>query len=434
MDTRFGRRALLGWGLALPWALTRRAAAEGGDPAYPDLVLGPYLCDPRPEAIGFFVQATPGRSLTVRVEDEGGTLRGTAGFALDAYGIARADVHRLRPETPYRYAILDGDRRLAEARFSTPPRSPNRRIRLAFGADIHRASKPYVLFDRVREARPAALFCIGDQVYADAFAPPIPATEAAYRALYPDNWDDRSLAACWAEIPTLLAWDDHEIWNDFDHTVEPERFAPAAAAADAYQHLRNPFGLRPGVRWYQGRLGPCAYFVLDLRTHRDPNQRPENGKKTILGARQRRALVRFLREVRAPLKVVVSPSSFHDATTTGADAFAVGFRAERDHLFDVLKSPSVGRVILVSGDMHWPAVVAHTLAPGRVIHEFQCTPIAAFSRPPPSPTPASMPFVGTGAPGFGRLDVDARGHETEVDFAWIEADGVPRFRMRVPFD
>lgn len=429
---RLGRRRLLELGLLWPW-LSRASRALADDPS-PSL-LGPYLCDPRPDAMGIFVQASANLPLEV-VAGAAGRGRGrevVQRFRLDEYGIGRADLRGLRPDTEYRYILRSGGTILRTASFRTLPRDDAREIRLAFGADIHHGSKPYTVFERVREHRPAALFLIGDQVYADAVTPEIPATEEAYRALYPENWNDAALASCWAEIPTLLSWDDHEIWNDYDHTFAPERFAPAAAAYDAYQGVRNPCSARGERRWYEGRMGPCAYFVPDVRTHRRAADSPDPHGCTVLGSAQRLALVRFLREERAPLKLLMSPSCLHDFTDTGRDAWGTGFRHERDFLLSLLGEQSTGNVVVISGDLHWPAVIRHAFPNGREVYELQCTPIAAFARTPTSSTDPSILWHGDGSSVFGQLDVavDARG--VRARFAFVDAADRELYALELPF-
>lgn len=428
---RLGRRQLLKLGMFAPLAPFRVAADEG--PSSP-LVLGPYLCDPRSDAMGVFVQARPGSRLdvtaTALARPRARML--VAPVEIDAYGIGRADLRGLRPSTEYRYTVRSEGVPVITSRFRTLPSPTDGSVRLAFGADIHHRSRPYSIFDRVRERRPDALFLIGDQVYADVDVPETPPTEEGYRALYPANWDDAALATCWAEVPTLLSWDDHEIWNDFDHTFMPERFTAAAAAYDAYQGIRNPCGVRGDVRWYSGRIGPCAYFVPDVRTHRRVEASSDPHGKTVLGSAQRLALLHFLREVDAPLKLLVSPACLHDFTDTGMDAWGTGFRHERDFLLDILGEERVGNVVIISGDLHWPAVVRHSLRSGREIYELQCTPIAAFPRPPTACTDPSILWHGNGSCVFGQLDVQTTRGRIEARFAFVDAAGSEPFSLEIP--
>lgn len=428
---KLGRRQLLKLGLLAPMAPMRAMAQDA--PASP-LVLGPYLCDPRSDAMGVFVQATPGSELELAATALGRphAREHTQPFTLDSYGIGRADLIGLRPRTEYRYTIRSHGEAVAGARFRTLPRRVDRPVRLAFGADIHHWSKPYTVFEQVRAHRPDALFLLGDQVYADVGVPALPATEEAYRSLYPSNWDDPSLASCWAEVPTLLSWDDHEIWNDFDHTVGSERFAPAAAAYDAYQGLRNPCGVRGDVRWYTGRIGPCAYFVPDVRTHRRVGDSMDPHGRTVIGSAQRLALLRFLRETEAELKLLITPACLHDFTDTGRDAWGAGYRHERDFLLSVLAEERVGNVVVISGDLHWPAVIRHSFAPGREVYELQCTPIAAFARPPTTSTDPAILWHGDGSCVFGLLDVKTVRGRLEARFVFIDAMGRELYALDLP--
>lgn len=421
------RRDFLSLALVSPWAVSGLSACAEASPAAPRyLHLGPYLCDPRPTALGFYVVAKTTEPLYVEVRDAIATLVSVNPIPLDAAGIGRVDVDGLASGVTYTYLLRTERERLVEGRFRTPPASRTARVRLAIAADIHPGSKPYRAFDRIVEDEPDLLLCIGDQIYADIGAATPAQTPADYRDAYLATWDDAALARCWRDVPSALIWDDHEIWNDFDGT-DATRFAIARDAYDAFQARRDPPLGATDARWFTLSLGPVDAFVLDTRSHRSPALTPDGPGKTMLGAAQLAALESFLLASDAPVKLVVSPTPFHRFADTGLDCWYGGYRTERDAFFAFLANEAVGNVLLLSGDQHWPAVIRHDLGGGRSVHELQCTPVAAFARTPTSAVDPSLLYVGDGSPGFGRLDVDATGSAPTVRFAWVDADGVERY-------
>jgi alkaline phosphatase D len=385
--------------------------------------------------MGFFLEGTGAAEYSVVVTPvhEGSALAPVA-FALDSYRIGRADVAGLSPETPYVYDLFSAGELVGGGAFVTPPATRASIVRIALGSDIHWEWKPYLAFDRIRELAPHALFMMGDQIYSDYRAPAgtVPPEEAAYRDLYAIYWDDPSLARCWANVPTLLMWDDHDILNDYDG-AEPARFAAAEAAFRAYQGVRNPPPYRERAHYYATSIGPIDVFVLDTRSYRDPNDDPDGPEKTMLGTQQRADLEAFLLASDAPVKLVISPTPFHAHVTTNTDAWAYGFASERDALFAFLRDEGITGVVLASGDQHFPAVVRHDLGSGYAVIEVQCTPTAAHPRSVPNASDdPSVLYLGPGDAGFGLLDVDATVSPPAARFAWVGADGNEAFTLAIP--
>lgn len=421
------RRDFLSLALLSPLASAAfTGCAEEPTPASRHLHLGPYLCDPRPDAMGFFVASKTLEPLFVDVADATSTIVVSLALSLDAQGLGRADASGLPPDSGFTYVLRTANEELVRGRFRTPPSDRASFVRLAVTADIHPDQKPYRAFDAIHAYDPHLLLCIGDQIYADLGSATPASTLEEYRAAYRETWRDASLARCWRDVPTALIWDDHEIWNDYDG-LDPDRFAIARQAYDEYQASRDPvLGSLEG-RWFRVSLGPVDAFVLDTRSHRSPSYAYDDSNKTMLGPAQLAALQDFLLTSDAPVKLVVSPTPFHAFADTGADSWHGGYRTERDALFAFLAAESVGNVILLSGDQHWPAVVRHDLGGGKSVHELQCTPVAAFARAPSTSGDPSLLYVGDGSPGFGRLDVDARTATPTVRFAWVDASGRERY-------
>ena len=146
-----------------------------------------------------------------------------------------------------------------------------------------------------------------------------PADLAGYRARHAQYKTDRDLQAAHASHPFVVAWDDHEVENDYAgrHPVEggdPAAFLRRRAAAyRAYwEHLplrRPPRGATMPL-YRRLRFGDLAELnLLDTRQYRDDQPCDEGGRgggrvvtcpervdprRTILGDHQRRWLLRGL--------------------------------------------------------------------------------------------------------------------------------------------
>jgi hypothetical protein len=386
------------------------------------ITLGPWPARPSDSSMAIWCEAEA-QPPPAQLFDEAGPLA-SAMFEpiLDGIWLARFD--SLAPDTEYRFEVD-----LAEGSFRTLP-LPSGVLRLAIGADIHPSSKPYTVFDLVRERAPHLFLGLGDHIYADLDPGPIEPTPEAYDAMYRATWDDPSLRACWANVASLLVWDDHETWNDFDASAEPIRAAAASASYERMQRSRSP----SEREWTILDAGPASLFVLDTRSFRSANRDPDGPAKTMLGVEQRDALFAWLAERRGSIRIVASPTPLHRYADTGVDAWAHGFAYERDLVLAEIAANDPSTVVVVSGDQHWPGVFELPLPGGGTVLELMCTPIAAFSRVAPEPVAleADALYVGRDHRGFGWLEIDGSTTPARVSFAWIDDAGMERFSVALP--
>ena len=148
----------------------------------------------------------------------------------------------------------------------------------------------------------------GDQVYADAvFDLPVlndwshlsraqkvrmawtttrqQAVEKFYKKLYLTRWSQPELAAMFASIPTLMMWDDHDIfdgWGSYDPDLQSCRvyqgiFAAARDAFRMFQQQCAPNERVPGAVGsndfsYCYEVNDIALWVPDLRSNRSQDQ------------------------------------------------------------------------------------------------------------------------------------------------------------------
>jgi alkaline phosphatase D len=126
-----------------------------------------------------------------------------------------------------------------------------------------------------------------------------------YRDLYRGYWGHKEVRAFFARFPQYMIWDDHEImdgwgsytkdelarelntWWEWDNADANRELAfnmreAAEIVYNEYQHSHNPE--TPKSQYDYGYIaGNCAFYIMDLRGHRDYNRKTAN---KILGKAQ----------------------------------------------------------------------------------------------------------------------------------------------------
>jgi PhoD related phosphatase len=231
-------------------------------------------------------------------------------------------VQQTHSEQAVEYAINAGPAH----RYVVPER--NKPLRICYGScfgvhtqeDLNKVKNKdtmWKVLQRAHAAKPYHLFFMGgDQVYADQVWETVlplqdwlrkslkkriqaPFTgdmrqqvEAFYFALYCREWSQKRPAALLSQIPTLMMWDDHDIFDGWG-SYAPEQ-QECAVFAGVYSQAREHFRLfqlqaredddlgqavllgEYGYT-YAYRIGDLAIVALDLRSERTQNQvmRPE---------------------------------------------------------------------------------------------------------------------------------------------------------------
>ena len=332
-------------------AVAPRNAIRGG--AY--LELGPVLGDVTSTGAKVWLKSSGDGLLSVVVGREP-DLSDREGFKapkIEAASFFSATVRlkELEPATKYFYAVLmNGE--LVTPRpypsFATAPREGTAgRTRFAFVSCVG-----YQGFDSAAAWADLAtrtnfdtLLLLGDNHYADT-------TDAT--KLFNAMGVQRRLPGCediGRRVPLYAIWDNH------DYSPQPvDKRAPAKAAAlRAFQMLwPNPaFGEadNPGV-YFKFTRGDVDFFMLDGRYHRDPDNAPEDGKKTHLGEKQLAWLKRELLASKAKVKVLATGGEWQ---TQSQSASWASFARERGELFQFLGDNKITGVLLLSGDRHFTA-------------------------------------------------------------------------------
>ncbi len=222
-------------------------------------------------------------------------------------------------------------------------------------------------------------------------------TLADYRARYAQYRRDPDLAAAHAAHPFVVAFDDHEVENNWagpyseKPATDPTAFAARRAAAFQawYEHMPLRPAQRPSgtalVAHRRLRLGGHGWLhVLDTRSQRDdqpcgdrlqhPCEARDRPDAQMLGAEQEAWLLHGAREPGWHIlaqQVFFAPRVFADGRVS-MDAWD-GYTAARARLLDGLHAVGVRNPVVLTGDTHraWAAEV-----PGGGA-EFPCTSISS---------------------------------------------------------
>ena len=137
----------------------------------------------------------------------------------------------------------------------------------------------------VQRERPAFKFLMGDQLYADVWAPKPINLRKGLADKYERYWGDAAYQELLAACPNLVACDDHEFWNDFP---EPQiqvpyswdRFGPDNAQALQGPLRRLPGGAEPpGQALEPARRRARLFFIADTRSERTKDSAPQRAAR-----------------------------------------------------------------------------------------------------------------------------------------------------------
>lgn len=401
------RRAWLGAALALPALSCARGQAAvfglgvaSGDPAQDSVVLWTRL-DPAPDA------PVP---LRWEVAEDAGfariIARGDAVARPDAAHAVHVVAGGLRPGRHYWYRFNALGAASPIGRTKTLPDRADA-MRFINASCQHYEHGFFTAWAHV--ARDAALdfvFFNGDYIYEYAgravgarvvrsHEGPECVTLAQYRARYAQYRRDADLQAAHAAHPFIMAFDDHEVENNWagPHSekpgTDPAAFAVRKAAAFQAWHEHMPVRMAPRgaefTAYRRFRLGDLGHFhVLDTRSFRDDQpcgdrlqhacEAVARADAQMLGAAQESWL---LAGARAPgfhilaQQVFMAPRIFADGRMS-MDAWD-GYPAARERLLGGLRAQGVANPIVLTGDVHraWAAEI-----PGGGA-EFICTSITS---------------------------------------------------------
>lgn len=286
----------------------------------------------------------------------------------------------LSPDTAYSVVAAAAPEldEIQDARFRTAPDASSPRYRkLRFGAgscrwfgwnrdttDLKESDKIFAQITQIHAHDPLDFFLMtGDQIYADVMFHRSARSVKDFFTAYRRGFGTPNMQRLFRRIPTYMILDDHEIRNDWSRDElrgKEQLFRNAMIAYRCYQDSHNPdHGRRGDVLdtdwWYSFQHGAFPFFVTDARTQR---RKKPAGQRTMLGARQLRALKTWLKANKdAPRLFVVCsiplfPDTRDDAPFDDPMDKWAGFNAERFEILDLIRKEQIEGVIFVGGDVH----------------------------------------------------------------------------------
>jgi alkaline phosphatase D len=205
-------------------------------------------------------------------------------------------------------------------------------------------------------------------------------TLADYRGNYKYNLLDEHLRAFNAEVPTIAQWDNHEVMEDW-WPGEPLRSTDyrarnalllAARGRRAFHEFiaTRQFPAEPGRIYRRIAYGPLLeVFVLDTRSYRSPNGRPDEAPAQLLGRPQLSWLKRELKNSRATWKVIATsaPLGLVGNDGTRMQDSLTGRELEVGELLAFVKRAGIGNVVWITAELHYTA--AHYYDPGKALFQ-----------------------------------------------------------------
>jgi len=261
-----------------------------------------------------------------------------------------------------------------------PQSLPDAGIRLLIGScfwinDARDGFYSAAVKELVQRERPVFKVLIGDQLYADMWAPLPHTLPQGLAQKYERYWGASASRDALAACPTLVSCDDHEFCNDFPRPqtqvkVSWDRYQPAAGAAlfDAYQSSLNP----DGNRWTTASIPPVSFFVADTRSHRTRDDDPH-------------------------ARLVLLPPAFRsgcERTSTPGDRTLLDFE-ESDRFGAIFECAlSSHDILILTGDIHTGRLSGAAIVRlGGQVHELVASPASLVTPdlPPLGHKPAEPP-------------------------------------------
>jgi alkaline phosphatase D len=212
----------------------------------------------------------------------------------------------LSSSTTYSYRIYLNDTEQMPSvlqKFTTFPaeRSPGI-IRVGFGHSV-RGSGEQTTWRSIAEKEPDLFILMGDNVYSNTTEP------ARHRKMYLEHRADPHFRAFAATTPIYAIWDDHDYGKNNSDRTQQGKERSLKTFNEIWANPPSHAGKAKGI-WTRFTVGDSAFFLLDVRYHRSPNNEADGPGKTMLGPEQRAWLLEQLAASKEMFKFIVSGSSW----------------------------------------------------------------------------------------------------------------------------
>lgn len=224
-----------------------------------------------------------------------------------------------------------------------------------------RGDKPFrAIIDQLATQPVHGLMMVGDQIYADDLNLVLPDNTALkYLKRYRAAFSQPNIREAMAQIPSYMVLDDHEIEDNWPAKATDKNritlYPNAMAAYQIYQCSHSPLyettteGRITGTLekyWYCFSDGCADWFVMDVRTERQP------GARKMIEDEQMEALLSWLGDGSGKVKLVVSSVMFFpDMKSDGGDTWK-SFAEQRLVILERIRTLKLKKVAFISGDVH----------------------------------------------------------------------------------
>ncbi len=374
-----------------------------------------------------------------------------------AYSV-HAEVSGLASDHHYFYRFLAGSASSTTGKTRTfpAPEARPKSLRLAYASCQQWGNGFYGAYRHMLDENLDMVMYLGDYMYEYPSSRPKdirPTTGGwantleTYRQRYALHKSDPDLQAMHAAAPWLIAWDDHEVQNDYAGTQKGNSGRPIddfmarrrAAYQAFYEHMpvrRTNFEALISEHsdnakiFGSSRFGQLAtLYLLDTRQYRDPQACNPNNKtgssqldpsscaiwndpqRTLLGSQQENWLKREFESSSAQWNVIGQQTLLgqRNLDTQGGVRFSNngwdGYPRARQRLIDAMIQTKLRNPVVIGGDMHenW---VGHILSDYKV----------------PTSTSVGVEFCGTSITSLAHINQEKANEMLRVNPHFIFAD------------
>ncbi|AIE59998.1 alkaline phosphatase D family protein [Bacillus methanolicus] len=358
-------------------------------------------------------------------------------------------VTRLKPDTIYYYRVqaLPGSNQVSGTFKTAPAKNELKPLTIVWGGDTGGQGNipPFKAFSEMADLKPDFFLFSGDTIYADNATPAVPNPPSKniedFWAKYKENRTDPNLRKLLQSTSTYAIWDDHEVKNDFSGPFEPLTSTGFRAFTD-YWPISDERS-SSGKLYHKFSWGNTVdLFILNNRSYRDPDTKPDGMDKTMLGQEQLEWLKKELLNSDAQVKLIASsvPISIPTGKPNARDSWAngdninpndnTGYEHEFAKISKFIKENNIKNVNFVTADIHYADIIQYDPDHNGTVdyREFASGPIGAGTGQPTTLDPTFGPerlyaeggFFNFGVikvdPGLKQLTVEIRDENGKVHF------------------
>jgi hypothetical protein len=280
------------------------------------------------------------------------------------------------------------------------------------------------IFERLADRHPDVVVWQGDLNYPDTHGP-LAQTTSGYAGIWRDFLANPLLVEILRRAAFAPQRDDHDYGVQDANSTNIARFPWALAPWRALMSRRT---------FYRFPAGAAECWILDQRLFKSDPTLPDSTEKTLLGARQRRWLLRTLAASSARFKLICSPCTVFMPANPRDGNWAAGFAAERELILDHIQRHVGGTTLFLTGDTHLTGVYD-----GEEGFEARAAPVGI---PKPNDVTLVDPLAAEklrGQPGISYagdechlslLEVDGSGRDASLELTLLREDGAAPYSRR----